>query len=348
MDNILFLNNTVKECGIYQVGLRISRVLNTSTKFNFIYEEVNSEQNLRAWVQIHQPKVLFFNYQHEVMPWLTTRILKEFESLKPTSITHAYLTPGSEFNQFSYYISGDTGAKDDFKDFPNIWVMGRVLLDYTGEYPVNKLPTFGTSGFGRRLKNHPYLVKRVNDEYDKAVIRLHVPYGHYTDHNEENEVIAACKKEVTKPGIELQIETEFYEDDYKVLEFLAGNDLNIYAYVPFAPGCGTASSIDLALSVKRPVAVSYTNWFRHLRDLTPSIVIENNSLRTLLANGTKPLEPVYKLWTKENYLKTIEDIFEEIIAKPAPHTIVDQTIPQKLGLPLPYAALPASMIDKYV
>jgi len=316
VDNILYLNNTVKECGVFQVGNRLSRTLAKSTKFNVIYEELNNEADFRRLINLHQPKMLLFNYQHEVMPWLSKGLLNEFSYLKPTNLSHAYLTPGSEFNQFSYYISLDTGAKNDFVGIPNIWVFGRLLWDYVGEHPVNKLPTFGTSGFPRNLKNQPYIVKRVNAEYDSAVIRLHLPFGHYTDHNEARQVIEACRREVTKPGIDLQIDTEFYEDDYKVIEFLAKNDLNIYAYVPYALGCGTASSLDLALSARRPIAVSYTNWFRHVRDLSPSIIIESNSLQTLLDNGTTALEPLYKEWSEENCLKNFENIFERILDYP--------------------------------
>lgn len=348
VDSILFLNNTAIACGVYQIGLRTAQVLKESTKFNFIYEELSSETELRTLVTKYNPKLLFFNYQQEVMPWLTKGILNGFRYLLPTCYLHAYLGENPGTDLFNYYVYTDTGAKEDYRGSKHVYVAGRLLEEYKGGYPKNKLPTFGSSGFARSLKRFDYLVERVNNEYDNAVIRLHIPYGHYVDNTEAGNVIRDCRNKVTKPGIDLQIDTTFTEGNKEVLEFLAGNDLNIYPYANDRLGCGTCSSLDLALSVKRPIAVSDTTWFRHVRNATPSILLENNSLDTLIKNGTTPLEPFYAKWTRENYIKRFEDTFEAILLDPVPFSPSYSNSSEKRTLPLPYNSMPASMLDKYV
>jgi len=93
---------------------------------------------------------------------------------------------------------------------------------------------------------------------------------------------------------------------------MAGNDLNVFPYAEL-PQKGVASSMDMALSVRRPVAVTRTYMFRHVYHVQPSICVEDLSLKEIMANGTKPLEPLYKMWNKENFVKEFEDIIYGIL-----------------------------------
>lgn len=42
--NILFFNHKQQQCGVQQYGKRCGKILNKSNNFNFIYMEIESEQ----------------------------------------------------------------------------------------------------------------------------------------------------------------------------------------------------------------------------------------------------------------------------------------------------------------
>ena len=70
----------------------------------------------------------------------------------------------------------------------------------------------------------------------------------------------------------------------EMLNFLSKNDLNIFLY-EHQGNRGISSATDWAIAVKRPLAVTKNSMFRHLFHCYPSICIEDNSLKTILANG---------------------------------------------------------------
>lgn len=84
-----------------------------------------------------------------------------------------------------------------------------------------------------------------------------------------------------------------------LLDWLSQNTINCF-FFDKCEGRGVSSSIDYALAVRRPIAM-----FRHIRKTTSSIVIDEMSLKEIIANGTKPFERYYQEWTKEKLIKDI-------------------------------------------
>ncbi len=73
-------------------------------------------------------------------------------------------------------------------------------------------------------------------------------------------------------------------------------------------GRGISSTIDNALAVSRPVAVSDCPMFRHILTASPSVCAEEVPLKTILKNGFTPVVELAKDWTNENLVWEYERI----------------------------------------
>jgi hypothetical protein len=111
----------------------------------------------------------------------------------------------------------------------------------------------------------------------------------------------------TKKGVTLNITRNFLDDD-GVLQFLANNDINVFMYSE--NGNGISSAIDYALSVKRPIAITRCNMFRHI--LKNDIVLSGkNSVVDILNRGTKPLNEFYDKWSTQKFIDEMDGIFND-------------------------------------
>ena len=88
--------------------------------------------------------------------------------------------------------------------------------------------------------------------------------------------------------------------------------LNVFLYSE-RKGRGCASTLDFALSVKRPIAITKSNAMAHIYNATPSICIEDRNLKEIMASGFIPLEPYYEKWKPEKFIEAYEKIVEAII-----------------------------------
>jgi SAM-dependent methyltransferase len=120
---------------------------------------------------------------------------------------------------------------------------------------------------------------------------------------------------VTKPGINLTISHDFLGRG-ELLDFLAGNTMNAFFY-DVDKHRGISSTIEHALAVRRPLAITKCGMFRHVSSASPSICIEDNSLTTILKNGTAPLAPFYEQWTEDKFTAALEKILDKALGKTA-------------------------------
>ena len=122
-----------------------------------------------------------------------------------------------------------------------------------------------------------------------------------------------CKALIVKPGIHLNI-THNFLDNNAVLDFLAQNTINVFFYEN-KNNRGLSSTVDIAMAVQRPIAVSNAAMFRHVLDVEPSICINQNNLKTIIQNGFVPLQKYFNEWTAENLLWEYERIVSSVFAK---------------------------------
>lgn len=314
MKTVLLLNHKEHACGVYQWGIRTGNIIKNSSRYNFIYQEVDSEHEFRNVIQSINPDAVIYNYHPATMSWLNPSLLDGFRNHKPVVIIHEGFAHPENEHSFDYYIYIDPAIDLDPRWSSKVFKVGRPLLEYNGQYPTTVMPTIGSFGFGFANKRYELIARQVNQEFDSAIINLLIPFAKFGDDSGYAAKLSVekCRQEITKPGIKLNIIHDLLPED-DVLNFLAGNDINAFFYDEML-GRGASSATDYALSVKRPIIVSDTYMFRHItrRALSP-ITFDKVSIKQALSNGTSVLQPLYDSWTHENYIKNFEDIFDEIL-----------------------------------
>jgi len=314
INRILILNNSIKPCGVQQWGARLINVVNKSTTYEYLYREVSSSgETISAIVDIN-PSIVLYNYNPSTMPFIKKNILGMFPNIKHVAMVHEGYLHTDNFVGFKYfiYLLGKFDGLDP-EILNRVFVLPiRYLLKYDGGYPVNKVPTIGSFGFGFPSKRFDYIVDQVNKEFDVADIKFAISNSYHGDRDGSSAeaVIKTCREKITKPGINLYVNREFLTDE-EVLEFLAGNDINCFFYDTRKTDA-VASSTEFALSVKRPMAITRVSMFYNIYTIVPSICIEDTSIKDILERGTEPLEPLYKAFSDENFLFEFEKIIKVI------------------------------------
>ena len=111
-------------------------------------------------------------------------------------------------------------------------------------------------GFGYAGKGFDQVVRTVQQEFDDAAIRMHIPISPFMDPQgiQATEIDDRCRALVVKPGVKLSVTHEFLSVQ-GILDFLAQNSLNAFFYAE-NPGRGLSSVLDMALAVDRPIALT--------------------------------------------------------------------------------------------
>lgn len=317
MTNILFVNSTEQACGIYQFGTMVYENIKDSEKYNFLYHEIKDTDTFHKLVLKYRPRAVIYNFYPITMPWITHDLLNSYRGSFPQlALLFEVLITG-----FDYLIKPDPG----FIEKDNIFKTTRPLAKFTGTYPKNKRTTIGSFGFAFGWKSFPELTKLVNEQFDDAVLNLQIPYAAFGDRDgsRAREVENICRSLITKPNITLNVTHEFLSRE-GILQFLANNDLNAFVADPEwrlpddyeysqAITDFPSSAPDLALSVKRPIAISRAKTTRHLFTIDDSICVENSSLKDILMRGTKPLEKFYQIFSQQNLIEDYERILDKVL-----------------------------------
>jgi len=303
---VLILNHSNDRCGVYQFGKRVYELVENSNEVSYIYRELEDFNTYSILVEQIKPDYIVYNWHPLTMGWLSENII-----VKDKIHKHCFIWHDDNMRQnYDKYLMFGTDDKDHCRvQEGKGTVLPRPLLVYNGKYPKNKILTIGSFGFGYLGKGAQELVRVVSssEDIDKAVLNLHLPVSHYGDAQgiQANEVISLCRKYNDDSRIQLNISQEFKTND-GVLEFLAKNDINIFLY---KVNCdGLSSTIDYALSVKRPVAISRSNMFRHIQE--DSILIDKNSITEIVKRGIEPLKKYYSKWSVENFREEFDMVFK--------------------------------------
>jgi hypothetical protein len=305
MNNVLFINHSQQQCGVYQFGKRVADIIQRSNKYNIVYTEIQNITEFNSIISKNQYKVVIYNWYPSTMTWASpSHVAKHKNNFVQVGIFHEVPS-----DHFDYYIHADPTQESTTKTF----ITGRPLLNYSGVYPEINIPTIGSFGFGMGGKGYQTVVELVESEYDEAIIKLHIPYAYFGDITGEGAHywVNLAQQKITKPNIQLQVSHDFLSTE-NLLEWLANNTINIFLYDEMY-GRGIGSTLDYALSVKRPIALTKSYMFRHVFDTEPSIFVEDITLKEIISNGILPLEKYYKDWTADNLIRRYDDILEQII-----------------------------------
>ena len=336
-NNILFVSHKKAQCGVYEFGKNITDVLQHSRRYQFIRVECSSLTELQTAIAENAPAAIIYNYHPSVLPWLAAQIGPKLYKSNIASIQIPQIGIIHEITQHvadaatnhrnKILFSGLSLLSNSLFDFyiapdptllllnPLVYKTGRLLPSYHNKFPVPSKPIIGSFGFGTPKKGFDKIVQLVQEEYDEAVIRFNIPAAYFGDRNGVNAraIAAKCEALIIKQGIQLFV-THDYMDNKPMLDFLAKNTINVFLYEN-KYNRGLSSTVDNAISVRRPVAVSDDVMFRHVFDVEPSVCITKNNLKTIIQNGFAPLEKHYNEWNAENILWEYERILDSYFAK---------------------------------
>jgi hypothetical protein len=309
---ILFVSHKEKQCGIYQYGVNIGEILKNSSKYSFSYEECSSAEELLNISKVLNPSVIIYNYHPPTLPWVNKKIINEIK-VPHIGTIHEITQQVADFannDLFDYHITPDPTL---LLKNPIVFRTGRLIRSYSNTHTMPEVPTIGSFGFGYSGKGFELLVKTVQEEYDRAVIRLQIPFSPFMDSkgNQALAIAQRCKDLLVKPEIKLIVNHDFLTQE-QLLDFLAQNTLNAFFYES-NEGRGISSVIDYALMVQRPIAITRSSMFRHLFSATPSICIEDSNLRQIIDNGIAPLQMFYNEWSEANLIYDYEIIVEQVL-----------------------------------
>lgn len=299
---VLFVNSTQMQCGCYSYGERSFNILSRSQKYNFIYGRPENKTDYEKLLVEWAPHAVIYNYHPLTMSWLnffpnvgTKHMVLHHEGSMPS-----YLHPYCWLN-----------VDSTIPDSPDEYSIPRPIIETPVSHASNKIPVIGSFGMSFGNKGFGRIVKMVNDQFDEAVIRLHMPRAYYGDRNGEAraEVIPGCFNEMRKPAIKLEISDVWLDDD-SLLMFLSENDLNIFLYDEMV-GRGLSSVIDYALSVDTPLAINDSFMFRHIQ--RPEINVANKTLQEIINQGVEPLKEFRELWSNKNFLEKYESILDQTV-----------------------------------
>ena len=309
---ILFISHKEHQCGVYQYGRNIADAIVNSKKISFVYTECSGLNEYYSVVAKTNPSAIIYNYHPSTLPWLNKKVIRTVR-VPHIDIIHEVtqeVADAADDSFFDYHIAPDPTLL--IKN-PLVFKTGRLIPEYKNNYELSEIPIIGSFGFGTAGKGFPTMISKVQDEFEKAIIRLHIPFATFGDSEGKSahSIADQCKELIVKPGIELQLSHEFLGQK-QLLDFLAQNTLNAFFY-DMNKGRGISSVIDYALAVHRPIAITKSSMFRHIVPTFPSICVEDSSLVKILQNGTGPLSKYYLDWNEANLIWDYERIIDSVL-----------------------------------
>ncbi len=334
---ILFVTHQPKQCGVYEFGKNVYDAISQSQIYDFIKIECDSLDKLQKEINSGDPSAIIYNYHPSVMPWLVTKISKGVyknniagNQIVQIGIIHEITQEVADSatgygnkiiigasqrklnSLFNFYIAADPTL---LLKNPLVFKTGRLIPEYKNSMPTPTIPTIGSFGFGTPNKGFEKLVAKVREEFTEAVIRLNIPSADFGDPEglSARKIANNCRELIKNENIKLEISHVFLTDS-KLLDFLASNSINAFMYEDTG-GRGLSSTVDNALAVNRPIAVSNSSMFRHILNSCPSVNIQKFSLKEIMKNGTQCLQNLSKNWDKENLCWEYERILQTIFRK---------------------------------
>lgn len=324
--NGAFINTAQASCSIHESGKMVFSCLAQSDLFELDYYSLDTVDiaalsetgavKLRGGIGGHVPKTHYdfwvFNWHFITMAMdLEPQVIASLAGPKFTVVLE--LAPGDPLQLvppgvFDAYIALDPGAARTGAIYP----FPRPLDGdpQTPTRPCRDVPVIGSFGFGTPGKGFENLVAAVNDEFERAIVRVNIPSGDFIGSDVIHRTsypkyIERMCREIAKPGIEVQFTYDFMSSD-ELIEWCGENDLNCFMYTRCQPGL--SATTDQAIISGQPLVTSSNDTFRHIHQYIPPYPL--TSLRDAIA-GTRPLVAAMQQdWSKAAF----NSRFAEVLA----------------------------------
>lgn len=306
-------------CGILLFSELYGNAASLSEKYNILHIFVNSLDDFLEAYELYKPEIVFYNFSRRTTPWMMELNWKKKVQCKnviiemdATQTTADNFHPSNCFN-FDYMTTIDPTI--DVRLIDNVFNLNHLMPTVNvPDYIEPEITKIGFHGAPSLNKGIVELVATVNYEFDEAEIVFHCPLnytysGHKPDEYMQN--INLAKAQITKPGIKFTLCTDLLTDQ-ELINKLSQNTINCY-FNQDSPYSVRASSTDYALAAKRPIAITKSKCNKILWNVKPSICIQDNSIKTIIANGFEPLQEIYDKFTAENVCRDFENIIVKIL-----------------------------------
>jgi len=290
---VLILNPLSEVCGVYQYGLSIESILKKSTKHQYhLSSNINDAQN---------SDIIIFNYHEKLFNWLTEDLLI---SLKKPCLAIGGHDCLPNFNNIQLILNCDSTSQLTEKNIP----IPRPIKNFIPLENPKRL-TIGSIGFSYSSKNFDKIYSIVSKHYDDALIRIHTPQ-HPSGENLQYIIKQIQFNHSKDKNIDIEITSNFLSDD-ELIKFLSSNTANIFLLPPMiGERRGLSSSIDKALSARKPIAISDSEMYRHISS-EKKFLLSANSLPEIISYGINHFKPFLDLYSEEKLIKLFDSIIDK-------------------------------------
>lgn len=299
----LFINCIEAQDSIHESGKMAYQCLLNSDKYSLDYIEI-TEDNLTISTGYD---FYFFNYHVKTMSWLDTKSIKKLlPGVKITIVLE--VSPNDPFvfcspDDFDVYCVLDPTLNIDMK---NVFPFPRPLETLTQNVPYEpkEIPLIGSFGLGTTGKGFEHLIDAVNKEFDKANVRINIPFATYwTEGEAYAKQLAQMCKDKAKDGIKVTV-THDYMTKPELIKWCAENTINCFLYDRNLPGL--AATTDQAIASGRPLIISKNNTFRHIQKYIKPFPYQ--SLKEAIKNTQKNVEEIQREWSPAKFRERFEEV----------------------------------------
>ncbi len=299
----LFINCPEAQDSIFESGKMAFQCLLNSDYFSLDYCETNFQnRTISTGYDFY-----LFNYHNVTMSWLDTKLLKSlFPGVKMTVVLE--IAPNDPFvycspDDFDVYVALDPTLENQPK---NVYAFPRPLeaVENPAPYQPKDIPLIGSFGFATKGKGFEHLIEAVNREFDRATVKINIPFASYADSTREYaEYLSARCLEKARKGIDV-IVTHDFMSKAELIKWCGENTINCFLYDRNMPGL--AATTDQAISSGRPLIISKNDTFRHIEKfITP---YPQQTLKEAIENTQEKVWEIQREWSPENFRRKFENV----------------------------------------
>lgn len=298
------MNHKIEKCGVYQYGRRVYDILAKTQEIEYSYKEIDSYTEYIRDIDTILADAIIYNYHDSTMGWLNGHTIQK--RVKNIGISHE-----SQEYMFDININIDPTLEEKAGErytiprpiYENIEeIVATPIAESTRKEFIEKyqdagLPILGSFGFGFDDKMFWRLIEMINNQYDEAIIKFVIPMAHFSgDLKNLDHLDQGCYSVPRKPGIQLMITHEFFTNT-ELLQFLHSNTMNIFLYKPCA-NRSISSTIDYALSARKPIGISDSHMFRHI--YSDAICVYKRGIPDISQDSLETCRPFLEKYSNEN------------------------------------------------
>lgn len=308
MPSVVFVNPDKAECGVFQLGVVLHGILQESRSNPYFLMPMADLDAIKNLVHQMPCDAVIWNWHPLIDSYLKDGPPKDWPC-KHILLKHE---PTPNEDAYDRVIFADPTAED----YDNVRHIGRPLPTWTQKDSIprnNGIINVGLHGFTGAQATIMLQSGFHNFDFKNTSFRLHLPFSAYADPDGKIAVETAdlFRKLIEVYGGTVEVRHDFMTMD-ELIEWLSHNDINCYVREKI-PWHGVSSALDAALACGKPIAINRCEAFRHFWNCTPSICLEDRSLQDIIASGDAPLKPLREKWSRDNILKQVEGIIDEVL-----------------------------------